>query len=85
MPNENDTRITENDSENPGFKRLDFACDMADKYGLYLILDMRVAPGGQSGDRSCGKTGRNYLYYGEKISADYAGFADENYREIQKP
>lgn len=23
--------------------------------------------------------------YGEKISADYAGFADENCREIQKP
>lgn len=66
MSDEDGTYITANDDDNPGFKRLDWACEMADKYGLYLILDMHGCPGGQNGDHSCGKTGRNYLYYEEK-------------------
>ncbi|MDD6483603.1 MAG: cellulase family glycosylhydrolase [Clostridiales bacterium] len=62
MSDENGTYITADDNENPGFKKLDWACDMADKCGLYLILDMHGCPGGQNGDHSSGKAGRNYLY-----------------------
>lgn len=62
MSDEDGTYITENDDDNPGFLKLDWACDMADKYGLYLIFDMHGCPGGQSGDHSTGKAGRNYLY-----------------------
>lgn len=66
MSDENGTYITENDNDNPGFIKLDFACSMAEKYGIYIILDMHGCPGGQSGDHSCGKTGRNYLYGSEE-------------------
>lgn len=73
MSDENGTYITANDDDNPGFQKLDWACDMADKYGLYVILDMHGCPGGQSGDHSTGKVGRNYLYYEEK----YKGIMEE--------
>ena len=66
MSDENGTYITADDDENPGFKKLDWACDMAEKYGLYLIFDMHGCPGGQNGDHSSGKAGRNYLYKEEK-------------------
>ena len=62
MSDENGTYFSENDDENPGFKRLDRAIETAGKYGLYIILDMHGCPGGQSGDHSTGKSGRNYLY-----------------------
>lgn len=62
MSDESGTYFSENDDENPGFKRLDRAIETAEKYGLYIILDMHGCPGGQSGDRSSGKSGRNYLY-----------------------
>lgn len=62
MSDENGTYITENDNDNPGFQKLDWACDMAEKYGLYLIFDMHGCPGGQNGDHSSGKAGRNMLY-----------------------
>lgn len=66
MSDEDGAYITENDNDNPGFKALDFACDMADKYGLYLVLDMHGCPGGQNGSHTSGKAGRNYLYKEEK-------------------
>ena len=44
MSDENGTYITENDDENPGFVKLDFACEMAEKYNLYLILTCTAAP-----------------------------------------
>lgn len=69
ISDENGTYITDNDDDNPGFKKLDWACKMAGKYGLYLILDMHGCPGGQSGDHSCGKVGRNYLYKEEKYQS----------------
>ena len=62
MSDENGTYITsETITDNPGFKKLDWACDMAEKYRLYLIFDMHGCPGGQNGDHSSGKTGRNTL------------------------
>ena len=40
MSDENGTYITENDDENPGFVKLDFACEMAAKFNLYLIFEI---------------------------------------------
>ena len=37
-------------SDQDGFKRLDDAIGWCRKYGLYVILDMHDAPGGQTGD-----------------------------------
>jgi aryl-phospho-beta-D-glucosidase BglC (GH1 family) len=58
---------------NPGFKRLDWAVAQAKKRGIYVILDLHGAPGGQSMDHCCGTLGKNELYTNEKyeqITAD---------------
>lgn len=44
------------------FKWLDWAVEMAGKYGLYVILDMHGAPGGQSMDHTTGHAGQNKLW-----------------------
>ena len=66
MSDENGTYYTDDDNKNPGFEKLDWAIETAGKYGLYVILDMHGCPGGQGGDHSTGKVGRNYLYFEEK-------------------
>lgn len=66
MSDENGTYYTTDDNKNPGFEKLDWAIETAGKYGLKVILDMHGCPGGQSGDHSCGKAGRNYLYKEDK-------------------
>jgi glucan 1,3-beta-glucosidase len=48
-----------------GFHWLDRAVDMAAKAGLYVILDMHGAPGGQSMDHSTGHSGQNKLWQPE--------------------
>ena len=50
------------DTKNPGFRRLDWAVAQAKERGMYLILDLHGAPGGQSMDHSTGTVGRNELY-----------------------
>jgi aryl-phospho-beta-D-glucosidase BglC (GH1 family) len=50
------------DTKNPGFKRLDWAVTQAKKRGMYVILDLHGAPGGQSMDHCSGTIGRNELY-----------------------
>jgi len=50
------------DTKNPGFKRLDWAVTQAKERGMYVILDLHGAPGGQSMDHCCGTIGRNELY-----------------------
>lgn len=40
--------------------------EWADKYGLYVILDLHGAPGGQSTDHCCGIIGKNELYTKEE-------------------
>ena len=58
---------------NPGFKRLDWAVEQAKKRGIYVILDMHGAPGGQSMDHSCGTLGKNEVYTNqayERITVD---------------
>lgn len=66
MSDENGTYYTTDDNDNPGFQKLDWAIETAGKYGLYVVLDMHGCPGGQSGDHSTGKIGRNYLYFEDK-------------------
>ena len=51
-----------NNNNNPGFQRLDWLIEVCEKYGIYIILDMHGAPGGQSKNHSTGKAGRNELY-----------------------
>ncbi len=63
--NEDGTWITENHNENPGFQRIDWLIETCEKYGIYIILDMHGAPGGQSKNHSTGKAGRNELYENE--------------------
>ena len=60
--NEDGTWLTENNNDNPGFKRIDWLVETCEKYGIYIILDMHGAPGGQSKNHSTGKAGRNELY-----------------------
>ena len=62
MKSEDGTWIRENLDENPGFKRLDWVIEMAEKYGMYVILDMHGCPGGQSMDHCCGTLEENRLY-----------------------
>lgn len=60
--NEDGTWLTTNHNNNPGFQRLDWLIEICEKYGIYIILDMHGAPGGQSKNHSTGKAGRNELY-----------------------
>jgi len=45
-----------------GLARLDKVVGWAHKYGLYVILDMHGAPGGQSTDHCTGHRGKNQLW-----------------------
>ncbi|MBO5033372.1 MAG: cellulase family glycosylhydrolase [Lachnospiraceae bacterium] len=66
MKDEQGTWIHENPDENPGFKRLDWIIEQAEKYDMYVILDMHGCPGGQSMDHCCGTLGQNRLYTDEQ-------------------
>lgn len=62
---EDGTWLTENMDENPGFQRLDWLIEQCGAHGIYVILDLHGAPGGQSTNHSTGKAGRNVLYTDE--------------------
>ncbi len=57
--------LSEDFADNDGFCRLDWLVSVCGKYGIYIILDMHGAPGGQSKNHCTGKAGRNELYEGE--------------------
>ncbi|MDD6095475.1 MAG: cellulase family glycosylhydrolase, partial [Clostridia bacterium] len=61
---ENGAWLTENADDNPGFQRLDWLLEQCEAHGIYVILDMHGAPGGQSMNHCTGKAGRNELYEG---------------------
>lgn len=48
------------------FRWLDQAVEWARKYGMYVILDLHGAPGGQSVDHTTGREGQNYLWSDEE-------------------
>lgn len=54
--------LAENTDENPGFQKLDWLIETCRQHGIYVILDLHGAPGGQSMNHSTGKAGRNLLY-----------------------
>lgn len=58
--------LTENIEDNPGFQKLDWLLETCEKHGIYVILDLHGAPGGQSMNHSTGKAGRNLLYTEEE-------------------
>lgn len=69
MLDEAGTWIDDDLDKNPGFERLDWVIKEAGKRGLYVILDLHGAPGGQSMNHSTGTVGRNDLYSSEECRA----------------
>lgn len=59
--------LAENPDENSGFQKLDWLISTCEKYGIYVILDLHGAPGGQSKNHCTGKAGRNELYENEEM------------------
>lgn len=66
MKDEQGTWLTDKLDENPGIKRLDWVIQIAEKYDMYVILDMHGCPGGQSMDHCCGTLCENRLYTDEQ-------------------
>ena len=59
--------LSENHNYNRGFQKLDWLIETCEKYGIYVILDLHGAPGGQSKNHCTGKAGRNELYENEDM------------------
>ena len=59
--------LAENNDNNPGFQKLDWIISTCEKYGIYVMLDLHGAPGGQSMNHCTGKAGRNELYENEEM------------------
>ncbi len=59
--------LTENHDNNRGFQKLDWLISNCEKYGVYVMLDLHGAPGGQSKNHCTGKAGRNELYENEEM------------------
>ena len=59
--------LAENHDDNKGFQKLDWLIKTCEKYGIYVILDLHGAPGGQSKNHCTGKAGRNELYENEDM------------------
>lgn len=66
MTGTNGEWINDDFSQNPGFIKLDWVIEKAQKYGLYVILDMHGCPGGQSLDHTTGTLNKNELYTDEE-------------------
>lgn len=63
------TWLTEQLDDNPGIKRLDWVIETAQKYGIYVILDMHGCPGGQSYNHSTGSARTCELFQNEQYQA----------------
>lgn len=59
--------LAENHNDNKGFQKLDWLISTCEKYGIYIMLDLHGAPGGQSKNHCTGKAGRNELYENETM------------------
>ena len=59
--------LAENHDDNKGFQKLDWLIKTCEKYGVYVMLDLHGAPGGQSKNHCTGKAGRNELYENEDM------------------
>lgn len=54
-----------------GFERIDAVVEWCRKYGLYVILDMHAAPGGQTGDNIDDSYGYPWLFESEASQAQF--------------
>lgn len=61
--------LAQDADDNPGFQRLDWLLETCAAHGIYVILDLHGAPGGQSMNHCTGKAGRNELYENEERMA----------------
>ena len=59
--------FAENHDDNKGFQKLDWLISICEKYGIYVMLDLHGAPGGQSKNHCTGKAGRKELYENEEM------------------
>ncbi len=59
--------LAENHDDNKGFQKLDWLISTCEKYGVYVMLDLHGAPGGQSKNHCTGKAGHNELYENEDM------------------
>lgn len=59
--------LSEKHDDNKGFQKLDWLIKTCEKYGVYVMLDLHGAPGGQSKNHCTGKAGRNELYENEEM------------------
>lgn len=57
--------LSENPDEILGFRVIDRLLEWCGEYGIYVILDLHGAPGGQSTNHCCGSIGRCELYTSE--------------------
>jgi hypothetical protein len=62
----NEDYLSSND-ENRGFKYLDSVVKWSKKVGIYVLLDMHCAPGGQTGDNIDDSYGYPFLYQSEQM------------------
>ena len=69
MKNEAGDWIDEDFDNNSGFQRLDWIIEQAGSRGMYVILDLHGAQGGQSMNHSTGTVGRNDLYTSDECRA----------------
>lgn len=69
--------------ENTGFQMLDWVIEECGKRGLYVILDMHGAPGGQSTDHCCGTPYTMDLYTSEECQASMQKLWEEIARRYQ--
>ncbi|MGM9637741.1 MAG: glycoside hydrolase family 5 protein [Eubacteriales bacterium] len=67
--NEDGSFLSENPDEILGFQVIDRLLSWCETYGIYVILDLHGAPGGQSTNHCCGSIGRCGLYTDEDAKA----------------
>lgn len=58
-------------ADQDGFERIDAVVEWCRKYGLYVILDMHAAPGGQTGDNIDDSYGYPWLFESEASQAQF--------------
>lgn len=66
MYDEDGNWMSDNPDDNPGIQRLDWILEMADRYKLYVIIDLHACPGGQSKDHCAGNFRKCELYTNEQ-------------------
>lgn len=80
MYDEDGNWLSDHPDNNPGIQKLDWILKMADRYQLYVIIDLHACPGGQSKDHCAGNFRKCELYEKEQ----YQQTMEELWRMIAK-